>query len=133
MKIKLLVMYGGSYDSYSDEYSNRIFQDISDWEEVSEADFQFIQSNLWRLKYPPGGTFVIVRQDDQAIAARISDIKSEILKMQMAEEKRKAEEQKKKEERAAKRLASKLEKDKVALKKLLEKNPDLFKDLQNLG
>jgi hypothetical protein len=39
MKIKLLVMYGGSYDSYSDEYSNRIFQDISDWEEVPKQIF----------------------------------------------------------------------------------------------
>lgn len=130
VKIKLIVSEG--YYDY-DENFKAIAQGISDWEEVTEEDYQFIRDNLHHLRdgLKRNEQIFIVRQDTESIPERIEGIKNAITKRMKAEEKRKEEYQRKKEEAALKRKAARNAADKKKLTELMliKSNPDLLKDI----
>lgn len=127
MKIKLILV-NGNYD-YDDNYTARLGEGISDWEEVTQDEYEFINANLWRLKLTNrnrADDIIIVRQDDISVADRIVGIKKEIEKLAKQEEKRKNEEKLKREEAAAKRAEKKLLKERQILERLIKNNPDII-------
>lgn len=126
MKIKLVIIDG--YTDYDGDWRSQVIEGISDWEEVTEEDYQYIKSNLWRLNIK-NGTPVLIRQDEVSIFDRIKDIKKTIKEREEAENKKREEARQKAEERAAVRAAKKLERDRKALERLVTENPDLVKGL----
>lgn len=126
MKIKLVIIDG--YTDYDGDWRSQVIEGISDWEEVTEEDYQYIKSNLWRLNIK-NGTPVLIRQDKVSIFDRIKDIKKTIKEREEAENKKREEARQKAEERAAVRAAKKLERDRKALERLVAENPDLVKGL----
>lgn len=120
------------YNRYIDEYDGNISilsQGVSDWEEVSDEDLQYIRSHFNCLENKTKAQLVLVVQDEINTLGMIKEIKSTIEKMERAETKRKEERKKIEQENIAKKLARKLEKDRNALKALIETNPDLVKEI----
>lgn len=125
-KIKIIIVDG--YYDYDDHWCNRMAEGISDWEEVSDEDYQYIRNNLHHIKLKVG-TPIIIQQDDVTVAERIKGIKKTIKKYEDEYNQRIAESKRKAEERAAAKAAKKLERDRKALERLVIENPDLIKDL----
>lgn len=107
-------------------YSQKIIRDsISDWEEVSDEDFDLLRHNLFRLyrdfaEYHGLSPILLVKDDASSIFNRIKSIKENI-----EDEKRRIKEEKEKEaakkaDRARKKLA-KIEQDERALLEQLKK------------
>ncbi len=135
-KIKLIICHSQhQYDSWGD-YSDTVnaFTGITDWQEVSDDDFVFIKQNMHYLnRHRDNSSFILIEQDNIGIETRIGAIKDEIEKLKRAEEKRIADEAAKREAASIARAAKKLERDKKALQKLLEKNPELVNSIASRG
>lgn len=106
VKIVLTSESGSDYDDY---YSQQIIrQGMTDWEEVSQEDLDFLLRNKWRIvdrqKHGPYVHPMVVVMDDEPVLDRIASIKEFV---------RKEEERQKKEEaeRLAKKAAAKLKKE----------------------
>jgi len=114
-KIKILLVDESYYD-YDDNYHAAVLRSgITDWEEVSQEDYDFLVRNKFRLKSNFNANIVIVTQDDTPVLKRIQDIKAEIQK-----EIDKAEEEKnKKKKRAEENRLKKLAKTEAEEKELL--------------
>lgn len=132
-KIKLFRIHNNYISDGYDEYSQIVLGNgVSEWEECSDDDLNFIKSNMYQLsKKYPHDSLVIVEQMNDNIPDIIKGIKSEIIKINEEYEARRQEETRKRAEAAEKRAAKKLEKDRRALKKLIQSNPDLIKELAN--
>lgn len=124
-KVKLVVTYDIS--DPDDYYSSQIIrQGITDWEDISGSELQFLRDNRWRLNSlaAAGGSVAIIVQDEVSILDRITTIRGFIRQ----EEDRAREEAEKKErakqEKLLKRQA-KTKADEIALlERLKEKYPD---------
>ena len=104
-KIKLLLVEESYYD-YDDNYHEAILRSgITDWEEVSQEDYDFLQRNKFRLKNAVASNIIIVSQDSIPILKRIQDIKDEIQKEIDKAEEEKNKKKKKAEENRLKKLA----------------------------
>lgn len=104
-KIKLLLVEETYYD-YDDNYHEAVLKSgITDWEEVSEEDYDFLKRNKFRLKSVDGSNILIVSQDSIPILKRIQDIKDEIQKEIDKAEEEKNKKKKKAEENRLKKLA----------------------------
>lgn len=132
-KIKLFRIHNNYISDGYDEYSQIVLGNgVSEWEECSDDDLNFIKSNMYQLsKKYPHDSLVIVEQMNDKIPDIIKGIKAEIIKINEEYEARRQEETRKRAEAAEKRAAKKLEKDRRALKKLIQSNPDLIKELAN--
>lgn len=130
MKAKIFLIHSRYID---DEYEHFLSNGVSDWEEMSPEEFKFVKDNLWRLeaKNRNDSQYVLVSQDEKSISDRIVDIKNAISEEIKKEQKRKEELEKKRLEAAEKRALNKMEKNKKLLKKLIESNPDLIKEVVN--
>jgi len=131
-KIKIFTIHDRYVDSYEDDYSTVLGAGVSNWEEVSEEDFQYIKNNLHILKNGKNdyrNTLVLVEQSPTPIPDMIVGIKKAIEAQERECQKRLDAEKKRREEAALKRATKKLERDKKALAKLIESNPDLIKEL----
>lgn len=110
------------YSDY-DDYNSRtvLANSISDWEEITEAEFEFLQRNLHHLYNNKSmGRLVLIRKDEATVTERITSIKASLKKIKDEEDRKKKEADLKK----AKRLAAKKNKDLETLQKLKEKYPD---------
>ena len=125
-KIKLIIIDG--YTDYDGDWRSHVVEGISDWEDVSDEDYQYIRSNLFRLDIK-NGTPVLIRQDEVPIYERIKGIKKAIKAQEDRIKKQEEERKAKAAEAAAKRRAKKLAKDTDALQRLAKENPELFKEL----
>ncbi len=109
MKIKIVLTQNIDVSSDEDYSSiNIIRQGITDWEEVSQEDYDFLISNLWRmhLDYKDLSPTILV-QDDVPVIQRINSIKERIQEEKIKQEKEKAARQAQKDRRAAERQAKK--------------------------
>lgn len=127
-KIKIIIADG--YYDYDDHWCNRMAEGISDWEDVSDEDYQFISSNIHHLKLKTGGAPVIIQQDSVRVVDRINDIKKTIKKLQDDYNRKIEGEKRKREEVAEKRRMKKIEKDKAALERLIKENPAFIEKLK---
>lgn len=104
-KIKLLLVEETYYD-YDDNYNAAVLRSgITDWEEVSQEDYDFLKRNKFRLKSVDGSNILIVSQDSIPILKRIQDIKDEIQKEIDKAEEEKNKKKKKAEENRLKKIA----------------------------
>lgn len=124
---KIKIVISDSY-YYDEEYHHKVVEGISDWEEVTEEDYQFIKNNLHHLNIKKGYPSII-RQDDVSVYERIKDIKGTLAKYQKEFEAKREEEKRKREEAAERRRAKKLARDAAALERLVKENPELVKKL----
>ena len=95
-----------------DYYSRKIIQDsISDWEEISDDDYNFLRNNLSRLYKPYQREYdlvpMLVVKDDKSVLDRIESIKEFIEQEKVREAKEKAAAEAKKIEQAKKRMLKK--------------------------
>lgn len=127
-KIKLFIVHD-RYIDY-DESMTVLSYGISDWDEVSEEDFELIRSNLHLIRPSNYQTVVIVEeQNSSAIQECIKDISATIKKQIKAEADRKLEAERKRLEAKERKEAKKLEKNRETLARLIKDNPDLVKQV----
>lgn len=119
MKVKIF-QFANVSDGYYGDYETVLTQGISDWEEVTEEEYKFIQNNLYRLRNKYSNITLIV-QPDVTIPELIIDIKDEIAKALKAEQRKKEEALRKKQEANRKKAEKAKEKELIQLKKLQEK------------
>jgi predicted nucleic acid-binding Zn-ribbon protein len=121
VEVKLFVTRDRYDDNYGD-YHSVITEGISDWEIVTEEEYELLKNTLWIIQRDKNidGQLIAVRKDRKKVHERIDSIKAELKRIKDEEEsKKKAAEIKK-----AKRLAAKKNKDLDTLQKLKEKYPD---------
>lgn len=108
-------------ETSDDYYSQKIIRDsISDWEEVSDADFQFLQKHLHSVfPYKNGFTPMIIVKDETPISNRISQIKDLLDKEKARHEAEKA-----------KRDEAKLAREKSKLLRKMASERELFDELK---
>lgn len=114
------------YDGYDDPYSRSILQDgISDWEEISDEDYNFLRNNLYMLSNLYSKEYnlspILVVKDEKPVLNRIESIKEFIKNEQRREAERKAEEERKKTEKAKKRMLKKVADERALFEQLKEK------------
>ena len=108
------------YDSYGRELYVLFSEGITDWEEVSDEDYEFLMSQQHR-RYIRENSYILVTQVEKAVPRTITQLKKEIAKQVELEEKRKQkylEETKKQREKvAARKKAKEIAKAKAILEK----------------
>ena len=117
-KIKLVDVT--EIDSYDGECHHSVYHGITDWEEVSDDDFEFLTSNTFGRVFG-GRKYIIIQQDQLTIADRIVTIKEAIDK---EKKRRLADERKYQKENAAreaKKEAKRLEKERKQFETLKAK------------
>ena len=120
MKVKLFQSHSIS-SGYYDDYVSVLTQGVSEWEEVTEEEYEFINRNLHLFKRSNYGDLILVAQPDINVPDVIVSIKQELAKIQKAELKKKEEAKRKRDEAAARKAAKAKEKEIEQLKKLQEK------------
>lgn len=127
VKIVLFDKYEYADDYYDYSSLKVIKQGITDWETISDEDYEFIRNNLYYLKRiyhdKPGiaSEPILIVKDDRPVIDTIKKIKEAIEK---TEQDRRAEEEKEaamKADRARKRQAKKEEKERALLEQLQKK------------
>lgn len=100
-KVKIFMSH--EYPDYYECSAEIITHGISDWEEITDEEYDYLRRNLYKLSDPKYGRPVIIIQSDKTALEYIDSIKNFI-----AEEKRKVEEAKRlREEKKAKAAAKK--------------------------
>ena len=116
-RVKLFVIYEKEIDS--DDYYNQVqilSGSNSDWEEISEEDYQLIRNHAWNLGRKNKCQYVLIEDDTLNILDRIKSIKDLIKK----QEQERLEFQEKREQQE-KEQKKKLEQKKIEqAKKLLK-------------
>ena len=124
--VEVKIFVAMDYSDY-DDYNSRtvLANSISDWEEITEAEFEFLQRNLHHLYNTHSmGRLVLIRKDEATVTERISSIKAALQKIKDEEDRKKQEAEVKKAKRLEAKLAAKKDKDLETLQKLKEKYPD---------
>lgn len=108
-------------ETSDDYYSQKIIRDsISDWEEISDEDFRFLEKNLHSVFPTPSGfTPMLVVKDDKSVVTRIAQIKESLDK----EKARRDAEQAKREE-------ARMAREKAKLLKKMSSERQLFDELK---
>ncbi len=129
-KIKLFTIYDKYIDHGDYDTSYTILQQgISDWEEVTDEEFNYIRNNLHIFKTQLKQEIIIAEQIEGGAVLAIKGIKKTLDKLEKDRKEQEEKERKRREDAAAVRAAKKLERDKKALAKLIEQNPELVKEL----
>lgn len=113
-----------SSSSYDDEWNSvETINSISDWETITEEEYNFLKNNLYRLfNRVTEGYPVLLRKDSVSVHQRITSIK-EFIAADVEKERKRIEENKKRLKKAAeKREENRLKR----LRRELEKNPELL-------
>jgi hypothetical protein len=123
--VKIVLAQDISLDDYGDYYSRNIIRDsITDWEEVSDEDFNFLRGNLswlFRSVQDAGMTPCLLVKDEQPIVQRIQSVKDEIRKYEENQRKQREKAEQEKAERARKRLLKQAKSELELLTQLQEK------------
>jgi hypothetical protein len=113
-----IVLVHDQYTDYDD--SKAIMQEgVSDWEQISDADFKLLQANWWKLCQHlnvQGARLVLLEKDQVPVKVRIDSIKGWLEQERAKQEQAEAL----KQARAAERRQKKLLKDAESELKLLE-------------
>ena len=115
------------YHNYDDDSSVILREGISDWENISDEDYQVLKDNFWRLQH---GTYqtdlrpVLIEQDSVPLAKRIINIKELIAQERERQEKEQADRKAKEAERTRKKLLKKAGDEQKLLEELKKKYPD---------
>lgn len=113
-RIKIVIMSTDSYYDDYDSYSHNIIRSgITEWEEISEKQYDFLMQHKGyhldaAMKVPSGSTAIIIRQDEEGALLRVESIEKLIKKM---EEDRIKEENERRAKKEAAALARKLKKE----------------------
>lgn len=130
-KIKLIRVYHNN--CYDIELDATLIEGASEWNEVSEEDFQFINNHLHLLpierKRGYAGKYIIVEEVPFSAPVIIDDIKKVINKQIQERLKQQAEIDRKKREAAEIRAAKKLERNKKALQRLIKDDPSILEGI----
>lgn len=124
--VKILLSRDISYDNEYDYTSQRIIQEsISDWEEISDEDYEFLRLNFcWLFKdYTKEYNLVpsLIVKDNKPVIERIESIKTYMEQEKYRQAKEKAAEDAKKAERAKQRMLKKAKSEKELYEMLKDK------------
>lgn len=120
-KVKILEIESRyDYDDY-DGIRTASVEGLSDWEDISEEEYELLNKHLRQFTHGHGTELIIVRIDSVPIEKRILNIREELVKVankeaeklvkaKEAQDKRNAEAALKKEEKERKHLAALLDK-----------------------
>ncbi|AUZ95091.1 hypothetical protein FDI40_gp332 [Agrobacterium phage Atu_ph07] len=117
-------IFMASSSSYDDEWNSvETINSISDWETITEEEYNFLKNNLYRLfNRATEGYPVLLRKDSVSVHQRITSIK-ELIAADVEKERKRVEENTKRLKKAAeKREENRLKR----LRRELEKNPELL-------
>lgn len=121
-----IVLVHDQYTDYDD--SKGIMQEgVSDWEQISDADFKLLQANWWRLSSHlnvDDARLVLLEKDRVPVKARIDSIKQWIEQEHARQEQEEAAKRAKAEERARKKLLKNAESELRLLEELRKKYPE---------
>lgn len=125
-QVKIVLSRDICISDYDDYYSRKIVQDsISDWEEISDEDYLFLRTNLFRLARDYQRDFdllpTLLVKDDKPVIDRIVSIKEYIEQEKQQAAKEKAEADAKKREREKNRLLKKNKSEKELFEELKKK------------
>ena len=132
MKLVKIFTIHNMYNDCDESYTSRIGEGISDWEEISDEQFRFLKTNLWRCETPLTGNnerLVIIEKGEQPATYYIDSIKKLIDNQMKKQQEEQAEKERKKQEAAERRAAKKLENNRKALERLLKDNPQLIQEV----
>lgn len=119
IKVKLFAYVDAGYDYESQEI---LTHGISDWEEVTQQEFDFIRANIHILSHQNyGQRFVLVAQPEHGVLGAITSIKEAIEDGKKREAERLAKAKAKKQAEADKLASKARDKELQQLKKLQEK------------
>jgi hypothetical protein len=121
-----IVLVHDQYTDYDD--SKGIMQEgVSDWEQISDADFKLLQTNWWRLcghLNVDNARLVLLEKDRVPVRTRIDSIKAWLEQERARQEQEEAAKRAKAEERARKKLLKNAESELRLLEELRKKYPD---------
>lgn len=120
MKVKIFkVLKENRYSTGDEPYENTniIAGGYTEWEEISEEDYNFLKKNMYKLNSLFKEDFIVIYPDDISAANRIIDLKKELDKIRIRDEKLIKEQ----EERARLRIQNQTETQRKKKLKQLEK------------
>lgn len=126
-QVKLFIAEDCYTDCYGDGPSTSVIREgVTDWEEISDDDYELLRSNLHRLVNRYGGQqqVVLIEKDTVPVKERISSIKQWIADERARLEQEAAKRKAAAEEKALKRMLKKAGDEKRLLEELKKKYPD---------
>ena len=125
-QVKLFIAEDCYTDCYGDGPSTSVIREgVTDWEEISDDDYELLRSNLHRLVNRYGGQqVVLIEKDAVPVKERISSIKQWIADERARLDQEAAKRKAAAEEKALKRALKKAGDEKRLLEELKKKYPD---------
>ena len=111
-------------DSYGDSYTTIIRDSITDWEEISDDDYELLKDNFWQLQKKYTQNAMLIEKDTVSVIERIASIKEWIQEERIRQEQEAAKRKAAAEEKALKRMLKKAGDEKRLLEELKKKYPD---------
>lgn len=125
----MIVRVEGHYDNY-DDYVSRLVENLSDWEEVTDEELKYLKDNKYILSNDLDCEIAILTIEDvKDVRVKITGIIKKIKEREEKLQKEREEKLQKRKEAAEQKQIAKIEKDRAALAKLIEQNPDLVKEV----
>ena len=124
-QVKLILSSTRIDDEYGDEYSTIVTDSISDWETISDDEYQLLKDNMYRLQHSYTNNVVLLEKDSVPVIHRIASIREWIQAEREKDEKEKAERQAQQLERARKKMLKKAGDELKLLEELRAKYPDV--------
>jgi hypothetical protein len=108
-----------SFDDYSHYYSSQLAGSITDWEEVTEEELDWLRSHLRQLPSPRCGLhYVLVVKDSETLQYRIQSIRLLIKEEKEKQEKERARREEINQRRQETKRKNKEEKERKLLEQL---------------
>ena len=123
-EVKIVSIVDGYYDSYGDDSFTMLKNDITDWETISDEDFDLLHRNLHLIARKVNDRVVIVEKDRVLVVERIKSIKEWLANEKAKQEEERRKRSEKNAELAKKKMLKKAGDERKLLEELKKKYPD---------
>lgn len=124
----VLVECDNYYDSYYDRYTNEslyaIRDSITDWEDISQEDYDLLVRYHNKLQSQYGCKVVILEKDPKSVMERLASIREWVQQQRDLEEQAKKKREAAAQERANQKLLKKAKSELALLEELKKKYPN---------
>jgi len=122
-QVRIVLVADSYYDNYSNENMYTIRDSITDWETISEEDYDLLQRYHHKLDQQCGCKAIILEKDPKSVTERIDNIQAWLQEQKDLEEQEKRKREEAARQRALKKMLKKSQSELALLEELKRKYP----------
>ena len=122
-QVRIVLVDDSYYDNYSNESIYTIRDSITDWETISEEDYDLLRKYHHKLEQQCGRKAIILEKDPKSVKERIDNIQAWLQEQKDLEEQEKRKREEAARQRALKKMLKKSQSELALLEELKRKYP----------